>query len=300
MKNILPYITGITAVLLWGAWFPITRYSVISSLGATDTIFLRFTVGSLIAIPLLFRFGFKIQQKYSFWKCATLTFGSGLGYVTTTALGFIYVPASYAMIAPICVIFFSILFGLVVYHTKLTLQIGICLALILFGFFLFAKGIGIIPIAGNLSTLIGVLFFIFAGLFFTAYNIGLKKWSVPAPQAVAISVFYSAVIFLPIYFLFFESNLATANRGELLFQTVYQGVIVFIAVILFSYTSLKMGSSKASLFIILVPISGIIFSVIFLHERINLLTTAAMFIMILGSFIGLLSPRKKKDLKISL
>ena len=61
-----------------------------------------------------------------------------------------------------------------------------------------------------------------------------------------------------------------------------------------------MGSSKASLFIILVPISGIIFSVIFLHERINLLTTAAMFIMILGSFIGLLSPRKKKDLKISL
>ena len=179
----------------------------------------------------------------------------------TTALGFIYVPASYAMIAPICV-FFSILFGLVVYHTKLTLQVGICLALILFGFFLFAKGIGIIPIAGNLSTLIGVLFFIFAGLFFTAYNIGLKKWSVPAPQAVAISV--------------------------------------FIAVILFSYTSLKMGSSKASLFIILVPISGIIFSVIFLHERINLLTTAAMFIMILGSFIGLLSPRKKKDLKISL
>ena len=67
MKNILPYITGVTAVLLWGAWFPITRYSVISSLGATDTIFLRFTVGSLIAIPLLFRFGFKIQQKYSFW-----------------------------------------------------------------------------------------------------------------------------------------------------------------------------------------------------------------------------------------
>ena len=220
--------------------------------------------------------------------------------MTTTALGFIYVPASYAMIAPICVIFFSILFGLVVYHTKLTLQVGICLALILFGFFLFARGIGIIPIAGNLSTFIGVLFFIFAGLFFTAYNIGVKKWSVPAPQAVAISVFYSAVIFLPIYFLFFESNLATANRGELLFQTVYQGVIVFIAVILFSYTSLKMGSSKASLFIILVPISGIIFSVIFLHERINLLTTAAMFIMILGSFIGLLSPRKKKDLKISL
>ena len=257
MKNILPYITGVTAVLLWGAWFPITRYSVISSLGATDTIFLRFTVGSLIAIPLLFRFGFKIQQKYSFWKCATLTFGSGLGYVTTTALGFIYVPASYAMIAPICVIFFSILFGLVVYHTKLTLQVGICLALILFGFFLFAKGIGIIPIAGNLSTLIGVLFFIFAGLFFTAYNIGLKKWSVPAPQAVAISVFYSAVIFLPIYFLFFESNLATALFliGEsLLFQTVYQ----------------KDKPAYSS------------------------------YVYYDTAFIGLLSPRKKKDLKISL
>ena len=49
---------------------------------------------------------------------------------------------------------------------------------------------------------IKVLFFIFAGLFFTAYNIGVKKWSVPAPQAVAISVFYSAVIFLPFNFYF--------------------------------------------------------------------------------------------------
>ena len=77
MKNILPYITGITAVLLWGAWFPITRYSVISSLGATDTIFLRFTVGSLIAIPPVIRFGVESRQNsaacqniFSFtWKC---------------------------------------------------------------------------------------------------------------------------------------------------------------------------------------------------------------------------------------
>ena len=72
MKNILPYITGITAVLLWGAWFPITRYSVISSLGATDTIFCDLRWASLIAIPLLFRFGFKIQQKYSFCRNALL------------------------------------------------------------------------------------------------------------------------------------------------------------------------------------------------------------------------------------
>ena len=41
-----------------------------------------------------------------------------------------------------------------------------------------------------------------AGLFFTSYNIGIKKWSVPAIQAVLLSVFYSAIIFLPIYFFF--------------------------------------------------------------------------------------------------
>ena len=69
---------------------------------------------------------------------------------------------------------------------------------------------------------------------------------------------------------------------------------LFIAVILFSYTSLKMGSSKASLFIILVPISGIIFSVIFLHERINLLTTAAMFYYDTGIFYRIVIPSKKK------
>ena len=139
-----------------------------------------------------------------------------------------------------------------------------------------------------------------AGLFFTSYNIGIKKWSVPAIQAVPLSVFYSAVIFLPIYFLFFESNLLTADRGEVFFQMFYQGIIVFIAVVFFSYSSLKLGSSKASLFIVLVPISGIIFSMIFLGEKINLLTSVAMSIMILGSFIGLLPKSRKKDIHLSL
>ena len=103
MKKYLPYLTGISAALLWGAWFPITRYSAISSLGAVDTMFLRFSVGCLIALPLLYRSGFKIQQKYSFWKTSTLTLGSGIGYVTATALGFLVVPASYAMVTPICI-----------------------------------------------------------------------------------------------------------------------------------------------------------------------------------------------------
>ncbi len=294
MKNFLPYLTGIIATLLWGAWFPITRYSAISELGAVDTIFLRFATGCLIALPVLCRSGFIIQQKHSFWKTSTLTLGSGIGYVSISALGFLFVPASYALIAPICVIFFSTVFGLLIYHTKLTYKVAYSLALILIGFFLFAKGIGILPATNNLPTLKGVLCFILAGLFFTSYNIGLKKWSIPAMQSVSISVFYSSVIFLPIYFIFFESNLWTADSREVLFQAVYQGVIVFIAVVFFSYTSLKLGSSKASLFVIIVPISGIIFSVIFLDEKINLLTTVAMSIMILGSFIGLFPRRRKK------
>ena len=263
-------------------------------------MFLRFSVGCLIALPLLYRSGFKIQQKYSFWKTSTLTLGSGIGYVTATALGFLVVPASYAMVTPICIIFFSIVFGLIIYRTKLTLKIALCLGLVLIGFFLFARGIGILPATNNLPTLKGVLFFMLAGLFFTSYNIGIKKWSVPAIQAVPLSVFYSAVIFLPIYFLFFESNLLTADRGEVFFQMFYQGIIVFIAVVFFSYSSLKLGSSKASLFIVLVPISGIIFSMIFLGEKINLLTSVAMSIMILGSFIGLLPKSRKKDIHLSL
>ena len=94
MKKYLPYLTGISAALLWGAWFPITRYSAISSLGAVDTMFLRFSVGCLIALPLLYRSGFKIQQKYSFWKTSTLTLGSGIATVMLQLpMGFLVVPA---------------------------------------------------------------------------------------------------------------------------------------------------------------------------------------------------------------
>ena len=54
--KILGVSAGVLAGLLWGAWMPITKYGITSSLNINDLIFLRFFVAAIIALPFLFKY----------------------------------------------------------------------------------------------------------------------------------------------------------------------------------------------------------------------------------------------------
>ena len=291
-SKILGIITGLLAGLLWGAWMPITKYGITNSLNVNDIIFLRFLAASIISLPFLINLGF-IEPTKSIIKTSVLVLSSGIGYVVIASYGFTYAPASYGSIIPVCMIFFSTIISLVIYKKQITLKIISSLLFILIGFIFFIMQFNL---EKDMTIAIGLLLFGLAGLSFAIYNISAKHWTVPPFHAVSLVSFYSFVLFLP-YYLFSEKKIFTADTNEIVIQMFYQGVLVsFVALVAFSYAGQKLGAAKAGLFAILMPVSGVLFSSIFLQEVISSEVYLTLFLMILGMAIGL-APNKTVDNK---
>ena len=290
--KLLGILAGLLAGLLWGAWMPITKYGISSSLNVNDVIFLRFLTASIISLPFLIKLGF-IEPTKSIMKTSLLVLSSGIGYVVIASYGFTYAPASYGSIIPVCMIFFSTIIALIIYKKKITLKIITSLFFILGGFVFFLMQFNL---EKDMSIAIGLMLFGLAGLAFAIYNISAKHWAVPPFHAVSLVSFYSFVLFSP-YYLFSEKKLFTAELNEIIIQMFYQGVLVsFVALVAFSYAGQKLGASKAGLFAILMPVSGVLFSSIFLQEVISLEVYFTLFLMILGMTIGL-APSRTVDNK---
>ncbi len=289
-KILLPSISGVLAACIWGGWMPITKYSILNTLGVIDIIFLRFLTAFIIAIPFLFKLGFTINQTSSSKKTLILTIGSGIGYVSVASFGFEFLPASYGSIIPVSMTFFSITIGTFIYKSGfLKINKIICITSILLGVVFLVREFDF-NIDSN--SRYGILLFIFAGFIFALYNIFAKKWNIFPFHAVAIVSFYSFLIYFPIYIFFPDKTIFNADKGEIFFQIIYQGVIVsFIALLLFSYSASIIGSSRAALFSILMPVSGVLFSIILLGETISIITFLSMLLMLFGMFMGLLPPK---------
>ena len=208
---LLPSICGLLAAVLWGAWMPVTKYAIINSLDVVDIVFLRFATSSIIAIPLLLKFGFVIRQKQALAKILVLTIGSGIGYVIVASFGFVFLSASYGSIIPISMTFFSIIAGFFLYSNKLTAKMILCFVCILTGFLLFLNEITK-NTESNLSVFPGVLLFIASGFFFATYNVCMKKWSIQPLHSVSLVSFYSFLLFFPIYLFFLEKKYSSQTR----------------------------------------------------------------------------------------
>ncbi|PHR72099.1 MAG: hypothetical protein COA66_07815 [Arcobacter sp.] len=289
-KKILGVFAGILAGLLWGAWMPITKYGISSSLNINDLIFLRFFVAAIIALPFLFKYGF-IEPSKSYTKTATLVFSSGIGYVVIASFGFAYAPASYASTLPVSMIFFSTIISLIIYRKKFTLKIILSLLFILFGFIMFLMQFSL---GKDISIIIGLVLFTLAGLSFAIYNVVAKHWSIPPFHAVSLVSFYSFIIFFP-WYLQSEKYIFEASAKDIIFQMFYQGILVsFVALLAFSYAGQKLGATKAALFAILMPVLGVLLSRIFLHEDISNEIYFTLFLMIVGMAIGVAPSKNTK------
>lgn len=287
--KLLGVASGIIAGLLWGGWLPVSKYAVSGTLYINDVIFLRFFGATLLSIAFLFRYGFYLSRK-NILKILSLVFCSGLGYIFICFVGFTYAKASYGLVITVCITFFSIVLSHIFYPEKNIKKMAIGLVLVLIGFGIFIYTVN----QQTSASLIGIGLFIFAGFIFATFNLFTKKWQISSIHAVSLISFYSLVLFLP-YYIFSEKNLFIGSINEIIFQFVYQGIIMsFIALYLFNFTSVKLGQAKGSLFVIIAPVSGVFFSYLFLSEQITSTVMVAMSLMVFGMFVGLYSRKQKK------
>lgn len=115
-------------------------------------------------------------------------------------------------------------------------------------------------------------------------------------EMVYSSITFRFVGFVLLFFAFFSNilffspkKIFVADTMEIVFQILYQGVLVsFVALLLFSYSSSKLGSTRASLFAVMMPISGVLLSILFLDESMSFVIAGSIILMIVGMSIGLL------------
>src|SRR5262249_41424779 len=158
-------------------------------------------------------------------------------------------------------------------------------ALIAAGVAAFVLGSGA---ALDFEVLQGDLMFLLASLLACGYVLQARHFRLPATAAAAFVAVYSAIAFLPWYFLSAGNPFIRASSAELALQGLYQGVLVgFVSFIALNRAIAVLGSGKTSAFISAVPVLTAIIGIPILGEQPPLVECVALVLITLG--VGLAS-----------
>jgi drug/metabolite transporter (DMT)-like permease len=117
------------------------------------------------------------------------------------------------------------------------------------------------------------------------YTVELRRTGLTSLQAAALICFWSAIFYLPFYVGFGLSNLTRASAGELLFQSVYQGVLMsVVALFAFNRAVVLLGPRAAAAIIALMPVTATLLAIPVFGEWPSWLSAAAVCLSRWGSF----------------
>ena len=274
------YIYGLLASIIWGSWMTLTRLGFKSSLTVDDITFIRLAVGAIIILPILIKKGFMPKGLFN---TLAIALSGGLIFIVSFNIGLKHNEVVYGAITPVLVPFFVATLNYIFYKKTIKPKQ-------LFGIFLSILGI-IILLQNSYSVLNDkwYLFFILAALSWAIYTILLPLAKLDIFHLAALVIFWSAIIYIPYYiFVVDTKNIFNANINDILVQVIMQGVMVgIVALVFYNKATILLGSLRASIFPILMPIIGIITSAIILSETISLLQGIVISLMIFGVLLAI-------------
>ena len=278
------YLSVIAAVVLWGSSFIATKIA----LGAFSPLLLcmaRFVLASVLLATAMKAKGcsFAVPKgRDLLYILASSLCGisiyyaiENIGLSLTSAADASVISASYPAICAIT--------GVIMYKAKLSLRMmaGILLAMA-----------GVVVMNGTAQaygegSLPGNLLLIFDGFMWAQYNYLTKRIS-PAMGDVAITFWQmlaATVMFIPALFL--EKNTLGEITSASVFSLAYlSGFCTVAALGLYNYGLRKVNAEIAAVLMNLMPIAGLILSVLVLHEKIAGYHVAGIAIIILGVLLS--------------
>jgi drug/metabolite transporter (DMT)-like permease len=278
------------SVTIFSGWFVVTRFSVTHALRLWDITALRFGIGALILLPMLFTRKNRLSAKQ--W-------GEGLAYaclwgapfVSAVALGLQLTSAGRAAaITPTLMPVFAGVFAWLFLKEKqggvrwigyLTIVIGLtCMS---------TRGAS----AHSGMSLIGAIALVAAAAMWATYTLLFRRSAMLPTQAAALICFWSAVLFLPIYIAGGLSRLALASYGEIGLQAFYQGVLMSgVALVAFNRSVALLGPSAATAIIALLPAVASLLAIPVLGELPSPGGWAALGAVVLGVVLAARPARK--------
>lgn len=277
------YLLLLITMLIWGSFTLMSRIGAKQALSAWDITALRFATAFIILVPIQL---WRREWQYLFdRRILVLAFLGGIGYSCAVYSGFSYAPAAHAAIwlnglLPVA----TAVAAWVVLKESFSKHTWISLVFM-------ALGLGGMTAAmlyeGQFYLTKGDFFFVLGAMFWGVYTVFLKRWMLPPWQAMSGVAIWSAIIFLPLYVLFFPKHLAEAGYIHMLEQGVFHGVfVVIIAMLTYIGAVERLGAFKTGSLLALAPFLAALAAVPLLQEPLNLAIGIGLF----GMGIGALQP----------
>ena len=248
-----------------------------------DVAALRFGVGGLVALLFLRRVKLPPIRVIALFS----VFG-GIGYAVTVYTAFRLAPAAHAAVLMPGALPFAtaVIAWLWLKQAPSRLQ-RVALGLVFAGIVLTA--------ADTLSNgaritglqLVGDALFLSGSSAWAVFTLLLRRYPMPPLAATVATTLGSAVVYLPLWWLFLPSTLGQAPAAEIAIQAVYQGVlVVFVAMLLYTFAVRRLGPQPVALMMAVVPGLSALAAVPVLGEPLSLLALAGLAAVTAGAVIG--------------
>ncbi len=242
----------LVSVAIWSGWMVFSTQGVRGTLNPFDLTALRFGTAGLLLLPVLIKKGFRLGP-WGIWSGMLLACLMGALYSPLTIYGMRFAPVSHIGLINTGMLIVTTLGGIFLLKEKTSALriLGIAISITGIGCLLYANS------GGDAYPHIhrGHLAFFLGGSMWAAYALLTKAWKLDPWHTTAAVGVYSALLFLPIYFLFLPCNITAQNLHEAAFQAGYQGIInSILALLCYNRAVALLGATTSSAFLPLIPV----------------------------------------------
>ncbi|WP_373683891.1 DMT family transporter [Acinetobacter sp. YH12069] len=287
------YLYVFITMCIWGGFTLTARLSTNWGISAWDITALRFALAFCILMPILI---YKKDTAF-LWKKEPfiLAMLGGVTYCLTAYSAFHYAPAAHAAIflngcIPLCtaIAAFLIFKQPLDKHTWISVVIMVS-AISLMSYLMYVET--------GVAFGLGDLLFFISAIWWGIFTVLLKQWKLSAWHAMAGVAIWSAVVFVPIYLLFFPKHWSDPEPLQLIGQVIFHGIfVVIIATLTYVEAIKRLGAFKAGSIVTLAPFIAAILAVPLLNEPLSFAIVCGL----VGMGIGAIQPWKWLGRKDSL
>jgi drug/metabolite transporter (DMT)-like permease len=261
---VLGGVAAACVVIFWAGWIVISRLGVTNHLTVYDVTGLRHGIGAAAALPyIIWR---RAWRGLTPWRTLILTLTSGVPYALLSYFGFFYAPAAHGgVFMNGCLPIFTTFFAWVWLGQKSRFSQKVGLGIILTGVTLVGYE-GFVSSVGQM-TWIGDFLFLAAIALFAVFMVANRLWTLVPGQVIFSATIVSAVIYIPVWLLWLDSNLAAAPSSEILLQGAYQGLVPSVLGISCLNIAVRhIGPRATSVFLSSVPVVAAVTAIPVLNE----------------------------------
>lgn len=255
--------SAIFVLVIWAGFIVFSRAGVLGGLTPYDLAATRFLVAGALTLP----FAWAWWPRHLPFRAVTVLAigGPGALYCVMLFLGLTQASAAYGGVftngaLPV----FTMLIAFLVAGTQPSRAQALGSVVIIIGGVLVAwRGLQ----AGGADLTLGIALFLGASVLVAIYIYGIRHWNVAPRQALVIVNIPSALIYLPIWWIFLPSTMGDAPMDMLLAQFAFQGLVPgFLAVIIFAVLAYHLGPTPTAAVSAAVPASAALLAIPVLQE----------------------------------